>query len=55
MLLLIFYNSLPPFSSSSSPVTGGKHEWVPEDVKAEAEQYAKDTLKDSDDSEDDDD
>ena len=34
-------------------MTGGKHQWVPEDVKAEAEQYAKETLKDSD-SEDDD-
>ncbi len=38
---------------SAGVATGGKHEWVPEDVKTEAEQYAKEALKDSD-SEDDD-
>ena len=34
-------------------VTGGKHQAVPSDIRAEAEQYAKEAIKDSD-SEDDD-
>ncbi len=34
-------------------VTGGKHQLVPAEIKAEAEQHAKEAIKDSD-SEDDD-
>ena len=30
------------------PVTGGLHQSVPAEIKAEAEQFAKDSLKESD-------
>ena len=33
---------------STPPVTGGLHQTVPADVKAEAEQLAKDSLQESD-------
>lgn len=34
--------------------TGGRHQWVPEDVRAEAEKYAKDSMEESDDSDEED-